>query len=102
YLYFVSTESAAINKYRVKLRVRKGGHDVPEEKIEARYLRSLDLLYDAAELAYQAYFFDNSVDGEKFKLVAHFKQVDGKKLWENLPDDLTPSWYQRFYLKKQK
>ena len=34
YLYFVSTESPEINKYRVKLRVEQKGHDVPENKIE--------------------------------------------------------------------
>lgn len=27
YLYFVSTESPEINKYRVKLRVKEKGHD---------------------------------------------------------------------------
>lgn len=56
YLYFVSTESPEINKYRVALRVKEGGHDVPGERIKQRYYRSLDLLYNAAEIAYQAYF----------------------------------------------
>lgn len=36
YLYFVSTASVAINVDRVKQRVAKGGHDVPEPKIRAR------------------------------------------------------------------
>ncbi|WP_257666681.1 zeta toxin family protein [Parapedobacter tibetensis] len=102
YLYFVSTESAAINKYRVKLRVQQGGHNVPETKIESRYMRSLDLLYNAAELAYQAYFFDNSVDGEPYKLVAHFRQADGEKVWEDFPSDPVPAWFQRYYLDKQR
>src|SRR5690606_17629996 len=67
YLYFVSTESPEINKYRVKLRVANGGHDVPEDKIESRYYRSLSLLYTAAQIAYQAYFFDNSMHGEPYR-----------------------------------
>ena len=33
YLYFVSTVSPEINIYRVSLRVKNYGHDVPEEKI---------------------------------------------------------------------
>lgn len=32
YLYYVSTASPEINKFRVELRVREGGHDVPTEK----------------------------------------------------------------------
>lgn len=35
YLYFVSTESPEINKFRVKFRVSQKGHDVPEEKLKA-------------------------------------------------------------------
>ena len=37
YLYFVATESPEINVMRVANRVRKGGHDVPEDKIRKRY-----------------------------------------------------------------
>ena len=79
YLYFVSTESPEINKYRVKLRVIQKGHDGPKDKIESRYKRSLELLYDAAEIAYQAFFFDNSSHDQPFKLVNHFKKIEGKK-----------------------
>jgi predicted ABC-type ATPase len=57
YLYFVSTESPLINKFRVAARKAKGGHDVPPDKIESRYYRSLDLLYKACQLSYQVYFF---------------------------------------------
>lgn len=52
YLYFVSTESPEINKFRVKARKAKNGHDVPVDKIVSRYYRSLDLLYDACQLSY--------------------------------------------------
>lgn len=65
YLYYVSTKDPEINKYRVKVRVKKGGHDVPENKIEERYYKSLDIMYDAAQLSYQTFFFDNSDDDEK-------------------------------------
>lgn len=100
YLYFVSTESAEINKYRVKLRVAKGGHDVPEDRIESRYTRSLDLLFDAAQIAYKAFFFDNSIDEEPYKHFADFTQVDGKKEWDNQDLDDIPEWFKRYYLAK--
>jgi predicted ABC-type ATPase len=60
YLYYVSTEDPAINVSRVRLRVSKGGHSVPEDKIICRYYRSLGFLYDASKFANRAYVFDNS------------------------------------------
>jgi len=74
YLYFVSTESPEINKFRVAYSVSQHGHDVPARKIVDRYARSLDLLYDAAQYCYQVYFFDNSGDGSPFTLTAHSKK----------------------------
>ncbi|MBK9642030.1 MAG: hypothetical protein IPO72_12320 [Saprospiraceae bacterium] len=79
YLYFISTESPEINKYRVALRVAENGHDVPPQKIEERYYRSLKLMYKASQLAYQAFFFDNSKESAPFELVAHFKIIRNKK-----------------------
>ena len=60
YLYFVATEDPEINVSRVASRVRAGGHDVPHDKIIARYQRSLELLSDALGVANRAYIFDNS------------------------------------------
>jgi predicted ABC-type ATPase len=100
YLYFVSTESPEINKYRVNVRVKQGGHSVPENKIESRYYRSLDLLYDAAQLVYQAYFFDNSNDGSDFKLFAHFKKVKDKKEWDPIDPSAVPNWFVHYYSEK--
>ena len=39
--YYVLTIDPMINVYRVKARVASGGHDVPEEKIYARYDRAI-------------------------------------------------------------
>jgi predicted ABC-type ATPase len=102
YLYFVCTESPEINKFRVKeVRLKEGGHDVPEDKIESRYYRSLELLYDAAQIAYQAYFFDNS--DEEFKSFAHFKQIKGKKKWDKIQDiAAVPQWFLKYYSAKVK
>ncbi len=101
YLYFVSTESPEINKFRVKFRVSQKGHDVPEVKIEGRYYRSLELLYEAAEIAYQCFFFDNSVDNEPFKLVNHFKINGGKKIWDIKNKKSFSSWFKKYYWNKK-
>lgn len=101
YLYFVSTESPEINKFRVKLRVRQKGHDVPEDKVESRYYRSLSLLYDAAEMAYQAFFFDNSSHDQPFKLVNHFKKIEDEKNWDTTRVRHFTNWFKNYYWRKK-
>lgn len=98
YLYFVSTESPEINVYRVQLRKEKGGHDVPVDKIKSRYTRSLDLLYEASQLAYQTFFFDNSKSQPS--LFAHFKLVGGKKKWDEINEADVPEWFRKYYSDK--
>ncbi len=98
YLYFVATEAPEINIARVKYRASQGGHDVPEQTITERYYRSLDLLYAAAQLAYQCYFFDNS--GSERKLFAHFKIENGVRKWDPIVEDELPNWFIRYYLNK--
>lgn len=100
YLYFVSTESPEINIFRVQARKTKGGHDVPSDKIRSRYYRSLDLLYEAAQLAYQVYFFDNSVEGKDFKMFAHYKMIKGKKKWDKIVRKEVPQWFIKYYSEK--
>ncbi|MBO5835613.1 MAG: hypothetical protein J6R12_06195 [Bacteroidales bacterium] len=72
YLYFVSTKDVQINIERVAQRVNQGGHDVPKEKIERRYIKSLENLYDTVKLCDRAYLFDNS--GETWVYLAEFDQ----------------------------
>lgn len=102
YLYFVSTESPEINKFRVSYRVRQHGHDVPVQKIIDRYTRSLELLYDAAQLCHQAYFFDNSRNGEPFTLTGHFKRIGKRKVWDKIPKENIAKWFEKYYLEKEK
>jgi len=101
YLYFVSTASSEINKYRVEARKTKGGHDVPKDKIDSRYLRSMELLYEASQLAYQAFYFDNSLEGKEFTMFAHFKKTGAKKKWDKIDPKTIPGWFIQYYLNKQ-
>jgi len=97
YLYFVGTESPEINKFRVALRVKEGGHNVPADRIEKRYVRSMELLKEAVEIVYQGYFFDNSVNNEPYRLVGHFKMIAGVKEWDAIPEDQVSIWLKRHY-----
>jgi predicted ABC-type ATPase len=102
YLYFVSTEDPTINIHRVKeVRVPQKGHDVPEDKIITRYYRSMNLMYDAAQHCYQAYFFDNSKEGKQHNLFGHFKlNSNGEKVWSITKNEEVPEWFKHYYSAK--
>jgi predicted ABC-type ATPase len=59
-VYFVCTSDPEINVRRVENRASSGGHDVPHERIVARYWRTLSLLPRAALVARRTVLFDNS------------------------------------------
>ncbi len=59
-LIYVFLANATLNVLRVRDRVAKGGHDVPEDAIRARRARSFDQLTWFFEAADEAAIFDNS------------------------------------------
>jgi predicted ABC-type ATPase len=59
-LIYVLLTSPELNVERVRLRVQKGGHDVPESKIRERWFKSIRQLPWFLEQADQAWIFDNS------------------------------------------
>lgn len=59
-LVFISTLNPEYNVGRVRQRVLEGGHDVPTDKIVARYYRTHSFLPKAAEIAQRTYIFDNT------------------------------------------
>lgn len=65
HLYYVGVESSDIAKKRVKNRVLKGGHDIPDDVIEKRYVETLENLKEILPLVDYAKIYDNT---EKYKL----------------------------------
>jgi predicted ABC-type ATPase len=59
-LIYVLLSSVNLNIERIKMRVAKGGHDVPKNKVVERRERSLAQLPWFLEQADQAWLFDNS------------------------------------------
>lgn len=94
YLYFVATQDADINVARVANRVRAGGHDVPHDKIIARYHRSLGLLANAINAADRAYIFDNS--STRLDFIAEFENGRLTALKNKTP----PRWFEIHVLDK--
>jgi predicted ABC-type ATPase len=72
-LVFIGLESAELSLGRVIQRVERGGHDVPDAKIEARFPRTFDNLRQALTFVDDALLFDNSSSDQPFRFVAAFK-----------------------------
>ena len=58
--YFVLTADPTINIARVQSRVFAGGHDVPVDKIESRYVKSLANVREIVEISDVCHIYDNS------------------------------------------
>jgi predicted ABC-type ATPase len=67
HLIYVLLKTPQLNIERVKLRVQKGGHDVPEDKIVSRWYKSLEQLPWFLQQADKASLYDNS--GAEPKLI---------------------------------
>lgn len=76
-LIYVYLNTVELNIQRVRARLQKGGHDVPEDKIRERRVKSFEQLKWFFKEADQAYIFNNS-DAEP-RLVA-FKDENGYDL----------------------
>jgi predicted ABC-type ATPase len=81
-LYCVTTQDAALNVERVKRRVLVGGHGIPEDKVRARYARSLKFLPRAAEMAHVTYVYDNS---DTLQLIGHVEEGTWRPILSEVP-----------------
>ncbi|GHU15629.1 ATPase AAA [Spirochaetia bacterium] len=57
---YVLTADPALNVFRVKSRAAGGGHDVPEEKIQSRYYKSLANVPRLLNFCDECYIIDNT------------------------------------------
>lgn len=84
-LVYIGTENVEINLARIRHRVLRGGHDVPEQDVRRRYQRSLANLPLAIERADRTILFDNSAE-QGYRLVA----VLGASINQRFPP--IPDW----------
>jgi predicted ABC-type ATPase len=93
-LYHVHVNSAALARARIRTRIGMGGHAVPDDRVDARFERSLALIPRAAGLADLTLVFDNSGAG-RARTHAHVMTLQSgriTKLKAPLPD-----WVERAY-----
>ena len=84
-MFFVGTESPAINAARITERLMKGGHEVPIGKIVSRFARSMANSVVAARIADRAYFYDNTPEDRPVRLVFRCKSGHVEKLYGPVP-----------------
>lgn len=84
-VYHVNVRTPELSVARVAERVKKGGHDVPEEKIRARYARNQALIKRAVLRADVGFVYDNSRLNELPQLCLVFKHGKLVLKEEDLP-----------------
>jgi predicted ABC-type ATPase len=119
-LFFVGTDDPGVNVSRVAARIERGGHSVPEDRIVARYSRTMESLWAAACTANEAYIFDNTSlensfdrcvefqlftenEGGSFDTPSTFPLLHVQNLssiWDSASDFRFPRWIAKYFLDK--
>ncbi|MFM9058390.1 MAG: hypothetical protein ACKOSQ_04615 [Planctomycetaceae bacterium] len=73
-LIFIGLATAGLSAERVAMRVSQGGHDVPAERLRARFPRTLTNLRNAIPRLPHVVVFDNSDLSRPFRLLASFER----------------------------
>ena len=73
-LCFIGLDSPDLSEERVAMRVLQGGHDVPSEKLAARFPRTIENLRRAIRELPHVLVFDNSDLGHPFRKIAEFER----------------------------
>ena len=81
---YIGLENPELAKKRVKIRVSKGGHGIPDKDIERRYYESLKNLNDVIGICDEVNIYDNT---EVLREVIYLKK--GKVIWR---DKKIPNW----------
>jgi predicted ABC-type ATPase len=88
-LCFIGISGADVSEQRVAMRVTQGGHDVPTEKLESRYPRTMANLKTALlEIGY-VWIFDNDDLRTPYRLVAVYEHGQLVDLHKPIPRWLT-------------
>jgi predicted ABC-type ATPase len=84
-LCFIGLDSASASEARVAMRVSQGGHDVPTEKLVARFPRTLANLKTALREIPIVMIFDNSDLQTPFRRIAIYERRQVRFLTSTIP-----------------
>ena len=89
-LFYIGIDNARQSDERVAMRVLQGGHDVPSEKLQVRYVRTLDNLKAAILRLPNVLVYDNGDLSTPYRQVAIFEKGQLRDLQEPVPEWLRP------------
>jgi predicted ABC-type ATPase len=102
-IWYVGLTNAELHIARVHARVKRGGHDIPEERIRQRYARSLLNLIQLMPELTELRVYDNSVEADPHtgatpepRLIVHFNRG---KLLSVCELASTPDWAKSIVLR---
>ena len=81
---YIGVENPKVAKDRVRIRVEKGGHGIPDDTIERRYYDSLKNLNEVIGICDEINIYDNT---EMFKIIMSIE--NSNIIWN---DKKMPSW----------
>lgn len=79
-LFFIATKNPTINSQRIALRMLKGGHNVPIDKIISRFSKSIVNCANVINLVDRTYIYDNSIDCVSPKLIFRVENNQNKQI----------------------
>lgn len=83
--HFIGLASPALSQARVIHRVSRGGHDVPDAKLQDRFPRTLENLKRLIPVAHRLTIYDNSEVSRPHRPIAFFESEKLLTLAEDLP-----------------
>jgi predicted ABC-type ATPase len=89
-LCFIGLTGPDQSTQRVAMRVSQGGHDVPDDKLVARFPRTLDNLRSAIRRLPHVLIYDNSDLDKPFRQIAVFDHGQLRDCQEPVPEWLRP------------
>jgi predicted ABC-type ATPase len=89
-LCFIGVTGPEVSEQRVAMRVSQGGHDVPQEKLVARYPRTIANLKASIRELSHVWVFDNDDLSVPFRLTAIFEGGQIRELKQPTPAWLMP------------
>jgi predicted ABC-type ATPase len=95
-LVYIGVDSPDVLLGRIAQRITEGGHDVPTEDVDRRYIRSLANLAVALRSVDRVFVLDNT--GWRYRLLLSLESGQAKHLSRNLPrwaQDALPSTLQQ-------
>jgi predicted ABC-type ATPase len=88
---FIGVADANRSEERVAMRVTQGGHDVPTDKLTARFPRTMNNLKQAIQELPCVFIFDNDDLRSPFRLAAIFQNGRRTFLAKSIPNWLEPA-----------